>query len=799
MADKEEIVIIDDENAQQDQNIDQNIDQNAQKSEDASDEFIPLEELENIKQSTTKETEQVSQEPQKKSVDKKRIILIAAGILGAVLLIIILILMLGKNEEQEQAPKPLPSAQPQIIENSYKIDKTRIEDMIKKANSLYENGDKFEALKIYENVAIYNEALSYYNLGVSQMNQEKFQDAISSFQKAITNHENTDVSALNAAVCALHLKDEKLFHYYLDIARAFLSQNSSGFLYYSALINYYRGYYIEALYILNSIKDNFYSNNAFYLRSKILSMLRLDKDAINELNKVKDYDVNLPLGLLNARMGNYNQALNYLNKIPSTDPKAQEAKLASTLIQLKLGLYASAANNLKELNDKNSSLITSIYPIKTALKDDFFNLNAAQKGFREKDFFHKQSTYGILFYYTPYQVFNADQTIEYTQKGGISVFINQNKEADEYLKASGLISSVNARLTNAISKVLSNELRAANKLFKSLIKEYPNHHVLQFNLALSYAQLFDFANAYKHFITSYHLNPKNHLAGIYAVICAQVIHRDYHNLYNEVSEGINTDESLEQDNFYSSLLFFVRDNTGALNRWLDEDKAKDTLEHAFSYIASVLTNRKDESKKHSSVILKTLPNDLLSALLEFLAHNERSNIKEYAKNVQINFFNRKIDLSAIHGGSSIVREIFVKLLQISGLVDTFRNTVIADLKLTSTNKIDGVRTTLAYLDLFSQHYDEAYEILNDLIHNKKENDAETLFLAAVASVGAGHLHNAVAYLELSKLTNPTAPGNRVALGFLYHELGNIPAAISQYESLGNSDYLNRFFTFHLAE
>ena len=132
-------------------------------------------------------------------------------------------------------------------------------------------------------------------------------------------------------------------------------------------------------------------------------------------------------------------------------------------------------------------------------------------------------------------------------------------------------------------------------------------------------------------------------------------------------------------------------------------------------------------------------------------------------------------------------------------MDTFRNVVLSHMEISSSDKVDGVRTTLAYLDLFSQHYDEAYEILNDLVHNKKINDAETLFLAAAASIGAGHPQNAVAYLELSKLTNPTAPSNRVALGFLYHELGNMQAAIAQYESLGNSDYLNRFFTFHIAE
>lgn len=798
MADKEEVVIVESQNPSQSSGM-QELGQNEHAG---ADEFIPLEELGGDKKSALlqQQEEEKSEESKKKGLSKKLIILIAAGALGVILLLVILILLLS-GAKKEKAPLQVAPViqQPQKQENSYKIDKSRIEDMIKKANSLYESGDKFEALKLYENVAIYNEALSFYNLGVSQMNQEKFADAIESFKKAIASRENTDVSALNAAVCALHLQDKAMFEYYLDVAKTFITQNSSGFMYYSALINYYRGYYTEAAYILESIKDSFYANNAKYLRSKILSMLRLDADAIKQLDNVKDYDVSLPLGLLNARLGNYKEAITHLNRIVAPHPNADAARLATSLIQLKLGQYALAAQNLKELNDTNSSAITSIYPIKAALKDDFFNLRAAQKNFSERSFFHKQSTYGILFYYTPYKVFDAAQTIEYTQKGGISVFIDQSKEADEYLKTSGIISRVNAKLTHAISKALGNELKTANKLFNELIKEYPSHHVLQFNLALNYAQLFDFANAYKHFITSYHLNPKNHIAGIYAIICAQVIHKDFRYLYNEVAEGIGADDSLKDGNFYTTLLFFVRDNIGALNRWLDDSKAEDTLQHAFGYVAGVLTNRKDEMRKHAQAMHEVLSRDLLTILLHFLAHNEQTHIKEYAKNVQMVFFDNEVDLTAVYGGSSIVREIFVKLLQISGLVDTFRNVVLSHMEISSSDKVDGVRTTLAYLDLFSQHYDEAYEILNDLVHNKKINDAETLFLAAAASIGAGHPQNAVAYLELSKLTNPTAPSNRVALGFLYHELGNMQAAIAQYESLGNSDYLNRFFTFHIAE
>ena len=137
-----------------------------------------------------------------------------------------------------------------------------------------------------------------------------------------------------------------------------------------------------------------------------------------------------------------------------------------------------------------------------------------------------------------------------------------------------------------------------------------------------------------------------------------------------------------------------------------------------------------------------------------------------------------------------------KLLQIAGLLNKERESIAADLKISTQNTKD-ILYTLAYIDLFTNQYEEAYTIYNELINNEKIDDANTLFLASVASIGANHPDSAIGYLELAKLTNPTYSEARLALGLLYQEVGNIEAAITQYNGLGDSGYISEFFTFKL--
>ena len=771
---------------------------------DPNEDIIPIESSDERakaqKQETKEEKPQESEGIKSKfKLTKKLLMLIGASILIFILLITALIAAFSGSDEPES--QVIELEEPKLITPptiTQKFQSSKIDSMLIKANKLYESGNKAEALKIYENIAVYNESLSNYNLGVSKMNQGLFKDAINSFKDAIANNENIAVSAINLAVCALEINDEKLFEYYIDLANAFINRDSDVNLYefYNALVNYYKGYYIEALHTLDLSNSKYYTSQKEYLRSKILSYLHEDKEAIKAIKAVEDYDISLPLGLLHARLGEYKEAKKYLNRALVDEKNAPSTYLAISLIDLKTGEFGSAAKTLKMLNDFNSTFVRDTYPIKTVLNPELFDINLAQNNYDLTKFFDQNSLYQILFYFTPYKAFDPKQTIEYIRKGGLSLFVDESGMADEYLETSGIVSKANVMLSQAIFKALNNKLREANSDFLEITKLYPNHSIVQFNLALTFAQLGDFAQAYKHFVTSYHLDPSNHIAGAYAIMAAKMIGRDAKRLTKEVMDTMDADTNLDQDNIYKAMIQLTQGNQGALNDWLDKNYNESVLNIVFNIICAYITDRNDIVILATDKLNQKLPNDVLTNIIYSVTRFDVKNIKNYAKDIQVKFLTTKLDKGTLYGGATIIKTEYIKLLQIAGLLNIERESIIKDLKISSDNTKD-ILHTLAYLSLFTGHYEEAYTIYNELVNTEKEDDANTLFLASVASIGANHPDSAIGYLELAKLTNPTYSEARLALGFLYQEVGNINAAITQYDGLGNSGYESKFFTFKL--
>lgn len=115
---------------------------------------------------------------------------------------------------------------------------------------------------------------------------------------------------------------------------------------------------------------------------------------------------------------------------------------------------------------------------------------------------------------------------------------------------------------------------------------------------------------------------------------------------------------------------------------------------------------------------------------------------------------------------------------------------------TSKIKDEGMIQTLAYLDIFAQQYEESYALYNILIDEYGAKDSKTLFLAAVAAIGANNPNSAIALLQLSKLTDKNSKESKVALGLLYQEVDNYEAAMTQYRTLPN-DFKSEFFTFDI--
>lgn len=704
----------------------------------------------------------------------------------------------GKVKPDIIASKPIE--QPVVMpDESYNYnDMTRVDGMIQKANALYLKGEVEQALKVYEQIAVYNESLSNYNLGVSQMNEGKFDEAFDSFKKAIANGENQSVAAINAAVCALKLNDKEKFKYYIDLAQVYLPKEGKSKLYdyYLALINYYKGYYPEALQMLQRVNSEPYTDVAKYLSAKIYAKMDFDAKSVQQLNTQGSFEPSLSLGLLYARMGEYDKAKIALNTAMKIERDFNQSLSALTLVDIKTGDFQDMLLRLQDTyrNDEDKYKILDRYKIKVRLNKELFNIAIAQRNFSNDILKKQKDQFDLLFYFAPYQVFDSKQASLYIKKANITNFVDDSSDGQSYLARSQALSSTNVKISNIINDALNQKLRLANKEFKALLEDYPEHSILQYNLALTYAQMQNYELAYKHFSSSYHLNPKNYLAGAFAMFCGKLSDNDTTKLYHEILDNIAADSNFKA-NMQKNMLFLANGDYISMLPYLDENGQKTPLNLIFETIIAKNNNLNNQVDVRIAKLRSELPQDIVANILYFNSLNSNLNIKEYAQNAQIHFKNLQVDYRSVFGGSNIARELYVNLMHIAGLLNLERQK-FKTLINTSKVKDEGMIQTLAYLDIFAQQYEESYALYNTLIDEYGAKDSRTLFLASVAAVGANNPNSAIALLQLSKLTDKNNKESKVALGLLYQEVGNYEAAMTQYRTLPN-DFKSEFFTFDI--
>ncbi|EAH5491352.1 tetratricopeptide repeat protein [Campylobacter coli] len=704
----------------------------------------------------------------------------------------------GKVKPDIIASKPIE--QPVVMpDESYNYnDMTRVDGMIQKANALYLKGKVEQALKVYEQIAVYNESLSNYNLGVSQMNEGKFDEAFDSFKKAIANGENQSVAAINAAVCALKLNDKEKFKYYIDLAQVYLPKEGKSKLYdyYLALINYYKGYYPEALQMLQRVNSEPYTDVAKYLSAKIYAKMDFDAKSVQQLNTQGSFEPSLSLGLLYARMGEYDKAKIALNTAMKIERDFNQSLSALTLVDIKTGDFQDMLLRLQDTyrNDEDKYKILDRYKIKVRLNKELFNIAIAQRNFSNDILKKQKDQFDLLFYFAPYQVFDSKQASLYIKKANITNFVDDSSDGQSYLARSQALSSTNVKISNIINDALNQKLRLANKEFQALLEDYPEHSILQYNLALTYAQMQNYELAYKHFSSSYHLNPKNYLAGAFAMFCGKLSDNDTTKLYHEILDNIAADSNFKA-NMQKNMLFLANGDYISMLPYLDENGQKTPLNLIFETIIAKNNNLNNQVDVRIAKLRSELPQDIVANILYFNSLNSNLNIKEYAQNAQIHFKNLQVDYRSVFGGSNIARELYVNLMHIAGLLNLERQK-FKTLINTSKVKDEGMIQTLAYLDIFAQQYEESYALYNTLIDEYGAKDSRTLFLASVAAVGANNPNSAIALLQLSKLTDKNNKESKVALGLLYQEVGNYEAAMTQYRTLPN-DFKSEFFTFDI--
>ena len=772
-------------------------------AEPKEEEIVIIEDSDAAKESAVEEEAAQEQEDvSTQEEDKKRLLIFGGIAVLVVLLITILtiIIIIQVKKKHEQKPLSTASIERQLQETpKKKIEPSKLENLIAKANYLYTSGQKDQALKLYEYIAQYSEAISQYNLGVARLKNKQYKEALQSFNNAIQNGEKRCVSAINAAVCSLYLGDKENFRYYIDLAEAYLPYelNAPLYPYYYTLIQFYRQNYYESLAAVSKVDSPTYQKRKDRLKAKLAALFESDYDALESLEELKGEDVELAKAELYGRVGDLILAKSNFEAALSKGIRPKESTVGLIYTKLKLGHINDAASDLKDAVDRYDTALLENAPIKVFLKRALFNPLAAQQQFRTAILESPSFIFGEIFYFSPYKIFNANQTINYIRKGNATAYIDSIDSAETFLQKSASTSQVNKGIAQAIKLALHFRIRQANALLQKLVKIQPKHSILHYDLALTYAQLGDMHNAYKHFIWSYHLDAKNYLPGIYAYMASRLIHNEDTKLLSILKETLADEEDNEKTDFYKHLLYIAQGNYYTAIDWLDNTYKTRPIYLTLSYIIAMHMQKQDVAIQSAKELTTLLPHEILPHILYMSAKFKNYKKPLYAKESVAYLAKQHFSFDDLYYGAEITRQMYTDVMFFTGRSVKLVSQLQHRLDITTDHDITDTELSLALARLYNKNFEESYVLYNHLIDEEKIRDAKTLFLAAIASIAAGHHANAIALLELSKLKDRRFHESRYALGLLYLEINNPRGADIEFANLGSNNFHSNYFDFDI--
>lgn len=739
---------------------------------------------------------------------------IAIAVLVLVFLVLIMVLIFsGGKEEQTAQTTPISRKiiQPSPILSGSKrleVDDTELGNMIRKANILYAQGDKMEALDLFDNIAAYSQSLAAYNLGVIKLNEGEYSKAISSFDNAIHAGEDISVSAFNAAYSAYMLGDMNLYEYYLGISSSYLyhTANQPLYSYLYGLLQYYKGFYFESLSPFLNPSSLDYVKESKKMASEAFLIFGDEYNALAQLKQIGDKDDNLAIGLLHARLGEYTQAKQYIYEYLGSNVGDPQALMALQLIETKSGNFKESALILERLNAaEETQKVFDEYPIKAKLRDDLFDVNLAQENFWNRRFEHNKILgYKILFYYAPFLVFDAKNALAIIDDGNLNAHASNIETAKNTLQEGQRVSQVNRSIAQNLRYLINNQdIRETIKSMERSLKDYPNHSILHYDLGLLYAQMNDFDNGYLHFVRAYHLDNNNTMAGIFALMCAELTYRDTSRLSNTISTDLaemSFSSKLEHD-FLLSLFRYTSDSPSDSLDWFDTLHKQPLHErkpiyYALRAVYGIYMANGAQIANAFEAMKSFYPKDAVTHTMFELGKRFGSNLKDFALQMNIIYKEKNLDMRSIYYGPSLARELYVYVGFVTGSLRSIQEELEAKL-VVETQTSNGILQALALSNIYSNDFEKAFAIYNSLLDDLGEGDSQTRFLAAIAAMGANRHENAVALLQLAKIESATNFEAKYALGLLYQEGKNMKAAIQHYDKISHTGFESEFFDFEI--
>ena len=444
-----------------------------------------------------------------------------------------------------------------------------------------------------------------------QKYEKKAQEFFNKIYSKKTNLINQPYSFISSCYYLFEItKDDK---YMLDLVTIF--QNSKKLSEYNELIT--------------DIKDAILKE----LANRYL-MIEDYENALGALNAMS-YSLDLKKAMILIKLNNFQKASTILKKIREEEKNSEilnKVLWISAYSSLKQNNFEDAQEILDLINDRKKDFNVNIQmPLEIFFNKDLYSYKDYYKSIMK---FDEDRMYDFIYYFAPF-VFSDSKEIIYDSVKG---FIYGKAQSVENLEN---MVEYNTKFINLVKQYPIKRFNELKNIIKTDSKAY-----IYYNLALSYAQINDFTNAYKNFEKAYKLSPGNKLYSVMYLITANKISADipekqraildknikdsgglysyfakelYKLLVNSTYNVVEASQSYEKTVFYKAIDFLkkMNNNENLSNHQLLEDYERDP----FIYLLKLVQKNKNEdeyryaARVQDAVTLKYNNNFLDSSLI----------------------------------------------------------------------------------------------------------------------------------------------------------------------------------------
>ncbi|GMB91486.1 tetratricopeptide repeat protein [Helicobacter ailurogastricus] len=684
--------------------------------------------------------------------------------------------------------------------------------LIQKADILYNHGNTEEALKIFSDISLTSSSIANHNLGVIRMCKHDYIGALKAFDNALASKSDASVNAINAMATAFYLNNMDLYTRYLRTAQTHVQElkDQPIYSYVYALTLYYGGHYFETLSALTNPQSNLFKTNRLRLAAKMYLLFGDEVHAAEYLSAIATPEDKKALGLLYARLGDYDQAIQNLQDYAISHPEDDESFLALELIALKMGDFSGAHNLLGVLlrninkNPQKEKILTDTYRLEPVLNHHFFDINTIRKGFWETNFGEGLGLpiERVLFYYAPYRLIDVKNALGSIQKGVFFVDSSGKQDFDgaaNFLEHGKDVSVGDQHMIAGIRHLKFSHLRLALKEFKLSLEANPNSSMAHYNTGLIYAQLDNFHDASFHFMKAYRLNPHNVLAGALGVLAMRLDYRNPKTFLKQVTTGFDAQQFSNKTNqaFLSSLIAYLNDAPNDDLTWIRGAKQPLAIYYALGVAYANRAKDKQRLAQNFAALKKMYPNNMLTNVFYEIALKYRANIRQML-GVYAFLTNKKTNFEELIHGPLLARKMYIYMGSVTGLLNHEEEELNTRLSASNNQEMStDLLRMLGLLHIFQKQYEKSVGIYNFLIDKIGDHEMEVYELASVAYIALKRFDNAALLLEIGKTMDPDNYEVRYGLGLLYQRVGNLKASLSNFGAIKSHDFHSYYFDFLL--